>query len=98
MRTYWIGRNGDTLDVRINDRSVSSLHAELVLAKDGKILLTDCASRNGTFQREGGQWRRLQQQTFVTPDDWVRFGERETSIQALLDFIDGAKPRFAAVR
>lgn len=56
MRLIKIGSAPDN-DIVINSQFVSSHHAELTLLDDGKIVIEDLGSKNGTFV--GGQHRKL---------------------------------------
>lgn len=76
MQHILIGRAGSGNDVELPHETVSAHHAELVRTKDGRLYLTDRASRNGTFVHRGGDWLRLRQD-FVTPDEILRFGAVE---------------------
>ncbi len=72
-RKYSISRER-SCDIPLADDSVSGHHAELEFLEDGKWLLTDCQSTNGTFLLgNGGAPRRLSQ-SLVSPLDRVRFG------------------------
>lgn len=73
IRTYVVGRDPECA-VRLDDGSVSRLHAEVVRLPDGVLFVTDRASLNGTFVLEGGEWRAIRQ-AFLAPGDQVRFGE-----------------------
>ena len=86
MKTFLIGRNPEEMDLCIEDDSLSRMHAELVVTGDGQYFLTDCASKNGTFRQEKGEWRKITQ-CYVTPDEPVLFGEFKTTIRALLNKI-----------
>jgi len=47
-RTFTIGRDR-ACDLPLGDDSVSARHAELRFLGEGKLLLSDCNSTNGTF-------------------------------------------------
>ena len=72
IRTYVVGRERGC-DVRLDDPSVSRRHAEFVRLADGRLYVTDCATTNGTFVLERGEWREIHQ-AFVGPGDDIRFG------------------------
>ena len=72
FRTYLVGRD-QRCDVRLDHESVSRRHAEVVRLSDGRLFVTDRASRNRTFVRAGDDWRAIRQ-TFLQPADRVRFG------------------------
>lgn len=70
---FTIGRDRGC-DIPLADDSVSGRHAELEFLADGKLLLVDCQSTNGTYLvGAGGQAARIRQ-TLVSPLDQVRFG------------------------
>ena len=81
-RSLFVGRSRRN-DIRLGHRSVSRRHAELTVADDGRIYLTDCASRYGTRLRSGAGWREIRQ-GFVDLDDIVRLGDFEVSVRELL--------------
>lgn len=86
--TYIIGRldPGDRPPRRgflaVANRTVSHRHAELVVL-GGSYFLTDLGSRNGTWRVRNGRPERLPE-GYVAPDERVRFGTFETSVEALL--------------
>jgi len=82
MRFLTIGRSPDS-HVFIDDPTVSRRHAELVITKSGEYYLSDCASTAGTFLKQKTGWCSIRQ-SFVNPNDSVKFGAIETNIQHLL--------------
>ena len=72
FRTCLVGRE-QPCDVRLDHDSVSRRHAEVVRLSDGRLFVTDRASRNGTFVRTGDDWRAVRQ-TYLQATDHVRFG------------------------
>lgn len=85
-----VGR-GRRADIRVGDKSVSRLHAELVLGGDGTLQVADRSSANGTWIEADGRWRRITQRT-VTSADRLRLGDVEIEIKELLRGV----PRWAA--
>ena len=73
LRTWVVGRERGC-DVPLDDASVSRRHAEFVRVPDGRLYVTDCATTNGTFVLDGGDWRAIRQ-TFLEPADRIRFGD-----------------------
>ena len=73
-----VGR-GDHADLKIDDPSVSSTHAELV-RRGGAIHVKDLGSTNGTFVNSS----RISAETELHDGDLVKFGE------AAFELIDGA--------
>ena len=81
---YSIGRER-SCDIPLADDSVSGHHAELEFLEDGKWLLTDCQSTNGTFLLESGGAPRRLRQSLVSPLDRVRFGGVTLGMRELLE-------------
>ena len=65
FKTFSIG-SGKNCDIRLNQSSIDNIHAELVIARNGKLHLTDRASKNGTFRKNGARWVRLKQDSVST--------------------------------
>lgn len=83
-RKFTIGRDR-ACDIPLADASVSGHHAELEFLEDGKLLLTDCQSTNGTYLLEtDGQARQIRH-TPVSPLDRVRFGGVTLGMRELLE-------------
>lgn len=96
LRMLRMGR-GRTMDVRVEGRRVSRLHAELrpmPRTPKGERMyeLTDCQSTNGTFVFRHGDWQRVHRE-LVAPDDRVRLGDYESTPAALARMAAGASPR-----
>ena len=82
MTTLIIGRAKDA-DISISDATVSRRHAELAIAPDGKMVLSDQDSTGGTYLLIGNGWRRISS-TPVTAADRVRFAGHETTVEEIL--------------
>ena len=82
---YTIGRDAAAA-ITVQHTTVSRLHAEVIPLPDGRLYVTDCASRNGTFINEDGHWRKISQD-FASAGARLRFGEVETSVPHLLTII-----------
>lgn len=82
IKTYWIGRRPE-MDIKINDGSISGMHAELVVGKDKRIFLNDCNSTNGTKIYIQNQWKELKQ-SYVLPSDIVLLGRYKVKVADLL--------------
>lgn len=81
---FSIGRER-VCDLPLADDSVSGRHAELTFLDNGKLLLTDCQSTNGTFLvGTDGQARRIRQ-SLVSPLDRVRFGAVTFEVSTLIE-------------
>ena len=79
-KTYVVGRERGC-DIRLDDASVSRRHAEIVPLSGGRVYVADRATLNGTFLRDGDQWRAIRQ-AVVKPTDHIRFGDcRMTAAQ-----------------
>jgi predicted component of type VI protein secretion system len=91
--TYTIGRS-PSADIRTpaSDRSVSSVHAEITIAKDRRLYLTDRNSTNGTEVFRDGRWQPLRQD-FVGLEERVRLGSYETTLHSLVSSIPDERPK-----
>ena len=78
----WIVGRGQECDVWLDDTSVSRHHAEVVCLSDGRLCVTDRGSTNGTFVRDGAEWRAIDRE-FLSPSDRVRFGDYEITVNEL---------------
>lgn len=79
---YRIGRSTEA-DIRVDDSSVSRLHAEIITTPGGGCFLTDCASSVGTFRARNGKWVPLKQD-FVGINEALLLGRYQTSAKQLL--------------
>ena len=82
-RKYSIGR-APTCDIVLADESVSRVHAELVFLADGKLLITDCRSTQGTVLIRLGGAQISVRQELVSPLDTLRFGTITMPVKELL--------------
>lgn len=80
MKTIKIGKSPNN-DHVINDASVSRQHAVVTILDDGRIVLRDLNSTNGTFVNG----KRITTDTVVQPQDQVRLGTYNLSLSALLN-------------
>ena len=80
---YRIGHDSD-MDIQINDRSISRVHAELIETSSGSYHLTDCASKNGSYVVRNGEKRRIRQE-FISPTDVILLGGYETNVAKLVE-------------
>lgn len=82
FQTLTIGRRRDA-DIRLTDRSVSRVHAEVTMTGDGRCFLIDCGSLRGTWTKSGnGEWTR-HRQGYAGASSSVRFGRFETRLRQL---------------
>lgn len=79
---YRIGR-GSGVDIRLDDDSVSRVHAELIATQSGSYYLTDCASSRGSYVARNGEWCRIRQE-FISPTDALLLGHYQTTAPALV--------------
>ena len=79
---YRIGR-GAGVDIRLDDGSVSRVHAELIATPSGSYYLTDCASSQGSYVARNGEWCRIRQE-FINPTDAILLGHYQTTAPALV--------------
>jgi hypothetical protein len=73
-RRMGVGRGTDN-DLYINDRSVSKIHAALVMNKEGTLLVSDTGSTNGTFIN--GRRINYGEARQIADGDVVGFGDIE---------------------
>jgi predicted component of type VI protein secretion system len=90
---FTIGRDRGC-DIAIADETVSTRHAELSFIADGKLLLTDCRSRNGTYRVLGDGSEVPVRQELVSPLDRVRFGNVRLAMRDLLESLRMKYPQF----
>ena len=88
---FTIGRDKDC-DIAIADDSVSRIHAELTVLENGKLVLTDRESSNGTAVMQSGQPRRIDQ-AYVAPTDQVQFGSVVLLVSELIQAIQAKASR-----
>ena len=82
FQTLTIGRSRHA-GIRLDDASVSRLHAELTLTRGGRCYLTDRNSLRGTRVLHNGQWAS-HRQGYVDSDAKLRFGKCEVALTDLL--------------
>ena len=84
MKRWTIGNRGKRqADLGLEDNTVSALHASLTQTDDGRWVIEDRNSTNGTARIVNGQWVRIRQ-AIVQPDERLRFGRAETTVRQLL--------------
>lgn len=76
-----------TCDIVLADDSVSRIHAELAFLEDGKLLVSDCRSTQGTFLMHQGGVARAIKQELVSVRDTLRFGNVSMPVKELLQAI-----------
>lgn len=73
-------------DIVIADPSVAEYHAEIVIADDGRVFVTDCGTAAGTWLASGDglhAWEPVRQR-FARREDMLRLGEYERLISEIL--------------
>ena len=80
--TLTIGRSRQA-DIRLEDASVSRLHAELTMPRGGCCYLTDRNSLRGTRVLRNGRWAS-HRRGYVDSDAKLRFGKCEVALSDLL--------------
>ncbi len=88
-RKFTIGRERGC-DVLIGDESVSRLHAEIWL-EDGRIMLADRGSSNGTKLIRAGTPTPLAAE-ILQPGDQVKFGSVTLDLKDLIDAVESKHP------
>ena len=83
---YRIGRGSD-VDIRIDDSTVSRVHAELVVTAKGAYYLTDCGSSGGSYVARNGEWESITQD-FIAPMDAILIGRYQTTAQQLMAMVN----------
>lgn len=86
-RKYKLGR-APTCDIVLADESVSRVHAELAFLADGKLLVTDCRSTQGTMLLRLDGVQQQVRQALVSPQDSLRFGSVTMPVKELLRALD----------
>jgi predicted component of type VI protein secretion system len=81
-RRFTIGR-GSNCDIVLADSTISRLHATLTLLENGKLLLTDCQSANGTRVYIKKKPTNVSHE-LVSPHDTVQFGDMVWEVADLL--------------
>ena len=85
MKKYLIGASKNaTINVRIQHKSISRYHAELIRGKDNTYLLIDRNSTNGTYVSRDGKWVKIRQQ-IVDLNTKIMLGKYKTDVNSLLN-------------
>lgn len=79
---YRIGRRSD-MEIRVDDVTVSRVHAELVVTAKGAYFLTDCGSTGGSYVARDGEWMPVRQE-FISPADSILLGRYQTTARELI--------------
>jgi predicted component of type VI protein secretion system len=77
-----IGRAG-SCHLVLDDDSVSRLHANIEVTREGYLSVQDAHSRNGTYLNRNGRWIRVRKVILGTQDR-IRFGEHEVPLDQLV--------------
>jgi len=81
--SFRIGRASDN-DIVLADDTVSRHHAELRFLDDGRLLLCDSKSSQGTVLTQFDESREVDE-AFVTPTDQVRFGDMTVTVGDMIE-------------
>lgn len=92
-RKVVIGRDRGC-DIALAHETVSARHAELRFLGDGKLLLTDCKSRNGTYRILPDGRALVLRQELVSPMDSIRLGDVTVTVRELLEALRLKFPNF----
>lgn len=84
-RSFTVGRDTGC-DIPIADDSVSRIHAAFRVQPDGRIVITDNRSRNGTSVLRAGRPLPVEEE-MVSRDDEVQFGDVVLRVSDLLDAV-----------
>jgi hypothetical protein len=71
-----VGRGRDN-DIVIDDRSVSKFHSTIALTQDGKLIVADVGSSNGTFVNN----KAIKSREVVDLGDVITFGDIEVRLE-----------------
>lgn len=81
-RVVRIGRD-PSLDIVLNDNTVSRLHLEVMEFDSGKLFVSDCSSKFGSFiERPNGEHERISQ-AWVDSNAVLLLGSRRVSIDEI---------------
>ncbi len=84
MKTFSVGCSRKTDIVLIDPQhTVSRMHIELTVDREGRYYITDCNSTNGTFRQSSGKKIRIQQD-YVDFNEPLWLGTYSTSVSQLL--------------
>lgn len=70
-------------DLVVGGDSVSPIHAQLLLTREGYLNVLDAGSDHGTWLGRNGQWIRVMKAE-LGQNDRIRFGEVEVALEQLL--------------
>ncbi len=79
MKTIYIGKNADN-DYVVSEATVSRKHAVITVTDDGKIVIRDLNSLNGTFVNG----KRISADTVLGPSDVVVLGKEQIDVKKAL--------------
>lgn len=74
------------MDIRLDDITVSRIHAELVMTAKGTFYLTDCGSSGGSYVARNGEWIPIRQD-FIRPTDVILLGRYQTTAPQLIAMV-----------
>jgi len=77
-----IGRSSEC-DLVLEHDSVSRLHADIEVTREGYLAVQDAHSSNGTFLHRNGRWVRARK-VILGNQDRIRFGDQEVALDRLV--------------
>ncbi|PIW26890.1 MAG: hypothetical protein COW30_12990 [Rhodospirillales bacterium CG15_BIG_FIL_POST_REV_8_21_14_020_66_15] len=85
MKYFLIGRNPGDRHITIDDptETVSRVHGELSVARDGRLYYADRDSTNGSYRDRDGAWIALKRD-YVSPRERLKLGDYVTTADDLL--------------
>ena len=95
-RSYTVGRdNAGRADILLPGKTISAMHAELIIESNGTMRIRDLGSSNGTVIKRGAQKIKLGSNTVsLVPGDILLFGGIEFASDSLLAkvYSGGSRP------
>jgi hypothetical protein len=82
VTTKTAGR-GSECDIVLDDDSVSRVHVNIEVTKEGYLAVRDAGSANGTFLNRNGHWIRVKKVILGTQDR-LKLGDLEVPLDRLL--------------
>ena len=83
-RSYLLGSCLSEVDIVLSDRTVSAIHAELRVTREGELFISDRGSLNGTYVRE----QRIEGERALVVGDTISLGD---TLLILVDQKEGEK-------
>ena len=84
--TLTLGR-GQLADIKLEDDSVSRIHAEITRSDKGHYYLIDCNSTRGTYMKQNNAWQP-HNQGYVNEQNVLKVGEFEVAMALVVDHFE----------